>query len=151
MQQALNTRGMVAALALAGVTIAATLLPASAGAAAKYVGRMSIEVQEGHPKQIAMERFVKLVSERTSGEVEIKVFPNSQLGGELETAEGIRLGSIQIGLVTSSVLTNWVPQVQALDLPFIFESDAHAIKANAPLTQRLKENFGSQGFLLLGF
>ncbi len=63
MQRALNTRGMVAALALAGITIAATLLPPpNANAAAKYVGRMSIEVQEGHPKQIAMERFAKLVS-----------------------------------------------------------------------------------------
>ncbi len=76
MQQALNIRWMVAALALAGVNhrrhTAARKPP---NAAAKYVGRMSIEVQEGHPKQVAMERFAKLVSERTNGEVEIKIFP----------------------------------------------------------------------------
>ena len=64
MQQTLKTRWMVAVLALAGVTATQILLPADANAAAKYVGRMSIEVQEGHPKQIAMERFAKLVSER---------------------------------------------------------------------------------------
>ena len=151
MQQALNTRWMVAVLAMAGVTAAATLLPANANAAAKYVGRMSIEVQEGHPKQVAMERFAKLVSERTNGEVEIKVFPNSQLGGELETAEGIRLGSIQFGAVTSSVLANWVPDVQVLDLPFIFRSEEHAIKANALLKAKLGKKFEVQGFHLLGF
>jgi tripartite ATP-independent transporter DctP family solute receptor len=112
---------------------------------------MSIEVQEGHPKQVAMERFAKLVSERTKGEVEIKIFPNSQLGGELETAEGIRLGSIQMGAVTSSVLLNWVPEVQILDLPFIFRDEAHALKANAMLTKTLAKKYEAQGFHLLGF
>lgn len=138
-------------LQVAGGVAAAGLIARPALAAPKYVARMSIEVQEGHPKFIAVDRFAKLVAERTNGEVEIKVFPNSQLGGELETAEGIRLGSIQIGLVTSSVLTNWVPEVQALDLPFIFQNDAHAIKASEPLTNRLKAKFESQGFQLLGF
>jgi tripartite ATP-independent transporter DctP family solute receptor len=142
---------MIGVLALACVMAAATLLPASANAAAKYVGRMSIEVQEGHPKQVAMERFAKLVSERTNGEVEIKVFPNSQLGGELETAEGIRLGSIQFGAVTSSVLATWVPDVQVLDLPFIFRNEEHAIKANALLKSKLEKKFEAQGFHLLGF
>jgi len=151
MQRALITKGMVAGLALAGVTATATLLPSSAIAAPKYVGRMSIEVQEGHPKHVAMEKFAKLVSERTNGEVEIKIFPNSQLGGELETAEGIRLGSIQFGAVTSSVLANWVPDVQVMDLPFIFRSEEHAIKANTLLKSRFGSKFEAQGFHLLGF
>jgi len=139
------------ALSILAFAAAATLLPTSANAAAKYVARMSIEVQEGHPKQVAMEKFAKLVSERTNGEVEIKIFPNSQLGGELETAEGIRLGSIQMGAVTSSVLVNWVPEVQVLDLPFIFRSEEHAKKANALLTAKMSEKFEKQGFHLLGF
>jgi tripartite ATP-independent transporter DctP family solute receptor len=140
-----------AALSLAGLAAFAVLLSADAFAAAKFVGRMSIEVQEGHPKQVAMERFAKLVAERTDGEVEIKVFPNSQLGGELETAEGIRIGSIQFGAVTSSVLANWVPDVQVLDLPFIFRNEDHALKANALLKERLGKKFEAQGFHLLGF
>jgi tripartite ATP-independent transporter DctP family solute receptor len=139
------------AVAIAAVAFAVALFSADAVAAAKYVARMSIEVQEGHPKQVAMERFAKLVSERTNGEVEIKVFPNSQLGGELETAEGIRLGSIQMGAVTSSVLVNWVPDVQVIDLPFIFRDEAHAIKANNLLKARLAAKFEAQGFHLLGF
>lgn len=131
--------------------LAAIVMPMPDAAAAKFVARMSIEVQEGHPKHVAMERFAKLVAERTNGDVEIKVFPNSQLGGELETAEGIRLGSIQFGAITSSVLVNWVPELQVLDLPFIFDNDAHALKANPVLTQKLAPKFQAQGFHLLGF
>ncbi len=151
MRERRKIRWTSAALMLTGFASAITLLSADAFAAAKFVGRMSIEVQEGHPKQVAMERFAKLVAERTDGEVEIKVFPNSQLGGELETAEGIRIGSIQFGAVTSSVLANWVPDVQVLDLPFIFRSEDHALKANALLKERLGKKFEAQGFHLLGF
>ena len=151
MQTNRKFRWTSAALSLAGLTAFAILLSVDTFAAAKFVGRMSIEVQEGHPKQIAMERFAKLVAERTGGEVEIKVFPNSQLGGELETAEGIRIGSIQFGAVTSSVLANWVPEVQVLDLPFIFRSEDHALKANALLKEKLGKKFEAQGFHLLGF
>src|SRR5258708_11540194 len=98
-----------------------------------------------------MELLVKLVSQRSKREGETKVFPNFQLRGELETAEGIRLGSIQFGAVTSSVLANWVPDVQVLDLPFIFRSEDHALKANALLKERLGKKFEAQGFHLLGF
>ena len=151
MQGKFKFRWVSAVSVIAGIISAATLFPANSIAAAKYVARLSIEVQEGHPKQVAMERFAKLVSERTNGEVEIKVFPSSQLGGELETAEGIRIGSIQMGLPTTSVLVNWIPEVQVLDLPFIFRNEEHAIKANALLTATLAKKFESQGFHLLGF
>ena len=151
MKQARRFPQIALAVAAATLACAIAVFPPAASAAAKYVARMSIEVQEGHPKQVAMERFAKLVSERTNGDVEIKVFPNSQLGGEVETAEGIRLGSIQFGAVTSSVLSTWVPEVQILDLPFIFRNEAHAIKANALLKEQLGKKFEAQGFHLLGF
>jgi len=113
MQQAMNTRGMVAGWHWRGHhcrNTAARKRRRSGKVCRSYVDRGAGRASEAD----AMERFAKLVASRTSGEVEIKVFPNSQLGGELETAEGIRLGSIQFGAVTSSVLANWVPEVQVL-------------------------------------
>jgi hypothetical protein len=62
-------------------------LPDDRGAAAKYVARMSIEVQEGTRSKSPWNASRSSLARKPSGEVEIKVFPNSQLGGELETAE----------------------------------------------------------------
>lgn len=73
------------------------------------------------------------------------------LGGEADVAQGIRLGSIQMGILTSSVLTSWVPQVQVLDLPFLVESDAQAAAIDAPPTAKLAPDFAKQGFHLLAF
>ncbi len=119
--------------------------------AAVHEGKFSIDVPPGHPKTVSFEKFATLVKERTNGRVSIAVFPSSQLGGELETAEGMRLNSIQMGSITSSVLVSWIPEVQVIDMPFLFRDDAHAAKAINWLANRLAPKFDSQGFHLLGF
>ncbi|SFU23077.1 TRAP transporter substrate-binding protein [Mesorhizobium sp. YR577] len=134
--------------AFAAVTAFFLSLPA---AAADYTARLSLDVQEGNPKYVAAEEFAQKVAEGTKGAVEIKVFGNGLLGGEAESAEGMRLGSVQMGIITSSVFASWVPQVQALDLPFLFRNDEHVVAANAKLTELLKDDFAEQGFQLLGF
>lgn len=136
--------------AVAGIGLLAMSLPGY-GLAADFTARLSLDVQEGHPKFIAAEQFARAVAEGTNGAVEIKVFGNSLLGGEAESAEGMRLGSVQAGIITSSVFATWVPDVQVLDLPFLFRNDDHAVAANALLTERLSAPFEAQGFHLLGF
>lgn len=136
---------------LAGLALTAVALGISMPAVAATTARMSLDVQEGNPKHIAATRFADAVSDATKGAVKIRIFPNSLLGAESESAEGIRLGSIQMGIITSSVFTTWVPQVQVLDLPFLFRDDQHAVAANAVLTKALSESFREKGFHLLGF
>ena len=91
-----------------------------------YAGSMTLKmgtvVNDSHPNTIAMVRFGQLVGQRTSGEIIIKVFPSSQLGGEKEMAEGIRLGSVQGAIINVSVLGGWVPEGQIFDMPFIFRN-----------------------------
>lgn len=136
---------------LAGATALSLGLLALPALAADFTARLSLDVPEGHPKYLAAKQFAQAVAEGTGGAVEIKVFGNGLLGGEAESAEGIRLGSVQGGIITSSVFATWVPDVQVLDLPFLFRDDAHAVAANPLLTERLSEQFAAQGFHLLGF
>jgi len=130
------------------LTLGLFTLPALA---AEFTARWSLDVPEGHPKYLAAEQFARDVAAGTGNAVEIKVFGNGLLGGEAESAEGIRLGSVQGGTITSSVFATWVPDVQVLDLPFLLRDDAHAVAANGLLTERLSEPFAAQGFRLLGF
>lgn len=129
----------------------ATLCMSGAASAADYTARMSLDVQEDNPKFLAAQSFADAVAAATDGAVEFQVFGNSLLGAEAESAEGMRLGSVQAGIITSSVFGTWVPEVQVLDLPFLFRDDAHASAANPVLTERLSEVFAAQGFHLLGF
>lgn len=135
----------------AATALAVGLALAGGATAQEYTARFSLDVQEGNPKYLAAEAFANAVSEATDGAVQIQLFANGLLGGEVESAEGMRLGSIQGGIITSSVFATWVPEVQVLDLPFLFRDDAHAVDANPVLSERMAEQFEAQGFHLLGF
>ena len=144
-----NVLSRVAKQAL--LVLAASAFAVSAYAAEVTKGKFSTDVQPGHPKAVSFEKFAGLVKERTDGRVDIAVFPSSQLGGEMETADGMRLGSVEMGSITTSVLASWVPEVQIIDLPFLFRDDDHAVKATAWLAERLAAKFEAQGFQLLAF
>jgi len=146
----MQSRGFIPQLP--ALTLLASVLAFSASAmAAEYNAKLSLDVPEGNTKYVAAKQFADLVRERTNDNVDIQLFPNSVLGGENESAEGIRLGSVQMGIITSSVLTSWVPEVQVLDLPFLIDSDAQAMAINEPLTNELTPKFEEQNFHLLGF
>ena len=128
------------------------LLLGVTGATAKtFKGKFSTDVPPDHPKTVSFEKFAKIVKEKTDGRVAISVYPSSQLGGEMEAAEGMRLGSIQMGSITSSVLATWIPELQIIDMPFLFKNDQHAVKGLDWLGKHLASKFDEQGFHLLGF
>ena len=114
-------------------------------------GKFNIDVPAEHPKAIAFQNFADEVRSKTDGRVDITIFPSSQLGGELETAEGMRLNSIQLGSITTSVLVSWIPELQILDMPFLFPNDEQADKGTEWLAGYLQDKFEQQGFHLIGF
>ncbi|WP_136064281.1 TRAP transporter substrate-binding protein [Modicisalibacter radicis] len=138
-----HTPSLLTALALA--------IGSASAMAAEYNAKLSLDVPENNTKYVAAQQFADLVRERTDDNVDIQLFANSVLGGETESAEGIRLGSVQMGIITSSVLTSWVPEVQVLDLPYLIDDEEQATALSEPLTKELSPNFEKQGFHLLGF
>ena len=79
-----------------------------------------------HSWQYGSEFFAKLVEERTNGEIIIEIYPNSQLGDQKEMTEAAQLGVIDIVLNAPATLSSFIPEIGALDLPFLFRDYDHA-------------------------
>lgn len=107
---------------------------------------------EKHQSTIASELFKKYLEE-SSDDFEVTVYPNAQLGGEREMAEGTKLGTIQMTVVTSDgTLPAWVPEIQILSIPYLFESQEKAYKAlDGIISERLNPKFEEAGFKHLAF
>lgn len=75
---------------------------------------------------VAIKHYADLIYERTDGRVKIEVYPAAQLGGERDVLEGLKLGTIDMTLNTSSLIMNITPEFGLLDLPFLFEDYDHA-------------------------
>lgn len=102
------------------------------------------------PYHLAAELFAKNVKERTNGEIEIQVFPNSQLGGQRDLLEGLQLGTVDISLTSSATLGNFIPTAQVIDFPFIFRDLEHVYKVlDGPLADEIYAGAEDQGMKVL--
>jgi len=139
--------------AMFGAALAASAFALSPWAAdAQSVLRIGTVVASPHPAIALMDDFKKQVEQRTGGGITVQLYPNSQLGGEREMAEGMRIGSLEGSLNTATVFSTWVPVASVFDMPFIFRDDAHAWAVySGPVGDKVAEAFLPQGFRVLGF
>lgn len=79
-------------------------------------------VAENTPKGLAAQKFAELVKEKTNGRVKVEVFPNGSLYSDEEEIDALLRGDVQMIAPSVSKVTQLLPEWQALDLPFIFES-----------------------------
>ena len=107
---------------LLSTLLALVLLAASPAFAAKYNFKLAHVITAGTPIDVGANKFAELVKQRTGGEVEIKVFPAGQLGGERAIIEGVQLGTIEMSFTTTGAIGGFAPEFQVLDLPFLFPS-----------------------------
>lgn len=73
-------------------------------------------------------RFAELVAEKTGGAIEIEIYPNCTLGSEREMIEGMGLGSVDMGLVSTSIASGFTDSLLLMDMPFLFRDYEHAHK-----------------------
>lgn len=112
-----------------GLFIAVLFFGSFSVLAAPKVLKLSSVLPEGHPTHKAMVFFADLVKERTKGEIEIRVFPSSQLGEQRDALEGMKVGTLEMAMVAAGPLGQFVPQVDVLNLPYMFRNLDHLHKA----------------------
>lgn len=77
---------------------------------------------DGTPWASILQDISKRVKKESKGKLKIKTYLGGQLGGELEILNGIRRGRIEGGGLTSAALASVIPEMDILELPYIFES-----------------------------
>ncbi|MFC0220818.1 TRAP transporter substrate-binding protein [Pseudochelatococcus lubricantis] len=92
------------------------------------------------------------VAKRTEGRYRLEAFPSGALGGEREMVEGAQLGTLGLVLTSTGPVTNFVPEVGILDLPFLFRDAAHAHQVlDSKIGQDLLAKFPSHGLVGLAW
>jgi TRAP-type transport system periplasmic protein len=133
-------------------TILLTLAMLASASAQTFTLRMGHGAQASHPTQHGAERVAELVAERSGGRLQIEVFPNRQLGEEREMVEGLQLGTVDIAAVSTGPLGGFVPQINVIDLPFLFRDAEHAFAVfDGPIGEELLEAFSDVGIVGVAF
>lgn len=78
-------------------------------------------LSETHLTSIALEEFAKLVEENSGGRIQVKIFPNGQLGSETEVLEQLMAGVVGMTRVSAPGLATYNEGYHAFGLPYIFD------------------------------
>jgi tripartite ATP-independent transporter DctP family solute receptor len=106
-----------------------------------------------HPQHHGTLAFAKHVGEKTKGEIEVQVFPMGQLGGERSMTEQVQAGTLHMTAVTAGVLSNFVPEVIVIELPFIFPNREVAYKVldDKEVKEKIGKYCEQRGFVFIGY
>ena len=100
---------------------AAVLLAMGQFAEAKEL-RLSAAPPPGSPWGKITQKFVDKVAEVSGGELTIKPFMGSKLGGEQDVAKQIARGRIDMGVMSNTAVSLLVPEFGLLASPYAFDS-----------------------------
>jgi tripartite ATP-independent transporter DctP family solute receptor len=125
-------------------------LAGSAGVQAKQVLKFGTVAPDNTPWADELKGIQKRVDSESGGNIQIKTYLGGQLGGELEILQGLRRGRIQGAGLTSAALASAVPEMELLEIPFLFESNEEAdFILDNYLFEPFKKLFEKRGLVLV--
>ena len=149
---ALATAAVLCAGLMAGCGASSTTADTSYSAENPLVLTLAHGLSEAHTVHIAMTQFAEEVNEKTDGRVQVKIFPNGQLGSENENLEQLQAGVIAMTKVSAPGLATYNEAYNAFGLPYIFndtEDFYHVMDS-----QQMQDFFlstGDDGFVTLTY
>jgi len=149
---ALLTALVMAVCLLTGCGASASTADAGYSAENPLVLTLAHGLSETHTVHIAMTQFAEEVNEKTDGRIQVKIFPNGQLGSENENLEQLQAGVIAMTKVSAPGLATYNEAYNAFGLPYIFndtEDFYHVMDS-----QEMQDFFlstGEDGFVTLTY
>jgi tripartite ATP-independent transporter DctP family solute receptor len=99
-----------------------------------------------------LDKWKAVVEERSGGKLTVKVLGRAVMGGDREMIEGCRLGTLDAGIVSGSVLANLIPQYFMVAMPYLFNNhDEVNAFLDGPIGQKLFKMLEDKGLVGLGW
>ncbi|SFU74343.1 TRAP transporter substrate-binding protein [Halomonas korlensis] len=114
--------------------------------------RMGIGLAESSPQYISSQYFADILEERSEGRLTVNIFPNSQLGDDVQMMEMLQTGTLDMSYPSSSPATTYVPELAAFDLPFLLPTREAAVAVmQSDVAQNMLDSFDGTGIKALAF
>jgi tripartite ATP-independent transporter DctP family solute receptor len=108
--------------ASSAVAITAPLLSAGSAHAADFTFKYANDVPASHPLTVAVTKASEQIRQKTGGRVDIKVFPNNQLGSDTDLLGQLRLGGVDFFTMSGLLLSTLVPAAAINGIAFAFKN-----------------------------
>jgi len=132
------------AVAIAGASI---LLPRFAHAA-EVNWKFTSAQPAIHPSTIRYLEAAERVKQKSNGKFEITVFHSGQFGTDIDTFTQVRIGGVQMMVLSNVISATGAPLTSALSMPFAFKNYTEVwAAADGKLGELLREDLKKAGYL----
>lgn len=105
-----------------------------------------------YPTVQAARRFAEQVNKETDGRIEIRVYPNAELGDEVSTVQQLTFGGIDFCRCSLSNLSDYSEETLVLQLPYLYENQEHMWRVlDGDIGAQVKQSFGGSGLVALSW
>ena len=139
------------ARALSGIACAIGL---SFGTLAVAAEKVNIGVVTGPTfvHTIAAQKFKEEIDKALPGKYDVVVHHSAALGSETQVLQQLQLGTVQMSVCTTGPIEAFVPEIKALEMPFLFPSYESADKVlDGPIGKDLLKRFDKAGLVGMHF
>ncbi|WP_163578222.1 TRAP transporter substrate-binding protein [Halomonas faecis] len=109
---------------ITATALGATLFASQSLLAADYTLQFGHLANTENIWHLAAEKFKEEVEANSDGRIEVEVFPNEQLGAEMDVINSIQLGTADM-TITGESLQNWAPKAAMMAVPYAFRDSEH--------------------------
>ncbi|QTF93695.1 TRAP transporter substrate-binding protein [Halomonas sp. BM-2019] len=114
--------------------------------------RMGLGLSETSPQYLSTQYFADILDQRSEGRISVNIFPNSQLGDDVQMMEMLQTGTLDMTYPSSSPATTYVSELAVFDLPFLLPNREAAIAVlNSEVAQSMLDGFEGTGMKALTF
>ena len=121
----MSRRRLVSLFRSAAIAVAVVFCTISVSHAADVTWRMATKQPPESNEGKAFQRFADKAAEFSNGRMEVKVFPNEQLGKTEAVLEQIQAGTVHLYPEGSAYLAKWVDAIKFSSAPFMFDNREH--------------------------
>ena len=103
-----------------------------------------------YPTVQAARRFAEQVNKETDGRIEIRVYPNAELGDEVSTVQQLTFGGIDFCRCSLSNLSDYSEEAIVLQMPYLYADQEHMWRVlDGDIGAQVKQSFQGSGMLAL--
>jgi len=136
---------------LTGVALACPAIRRTARAATRTL-RIGYILPQQSQLGAGATAFADDLAKRTGGRIAIQQFPDAALGGDVELAKGVQLGSVDLAIITGLGLSSVVPEAGVFNIPFLFRDLPHAYAVfDGPIGTSYRQRFAAKDMVMLAW
>lgn len=96
--------------------------------AAEFVFKVAHPLAANHPTNVRLQQAADRIAKDSDGRVELRLFPNNQLGGEVDLLNQVRSGAVEMFVVGGLIASSVVPMAALDGVGFAFKDSAAVMK-----------------------